>query len=89
MKANARSKDSVNVAIEKYKDHPINKMINENVSFESRFSFTEIRESERKTRFLILTPRNRGLSEIFLRKYLRILPIFVTLYFKIYGIMKY
>ena len=44
--ANSRSKDGVDVAIEKYKDHPSIKMINENVSFESCFSFKEIRESD-------------------------------------------
>ena len=46
MNANTESKNGVNVSIEKYKDHPIIKMINENVSFESRFSFKEIRESD-------------------------------------------
>ena len=46
MNANSRSKDGVDVAIEKYKDHPSIKMFNENVSFESRFSFKEIRESD-------------------------------------------
>ena len=34
------------LVIEKYKDHPSIKMINENVSFESRLSFKEIRESD-------------------------------------------
>ena len=37
--ANSRSKDSVDVSIEKYNDHPSINMINENASFESRFSF--------------------------------------------------
>ena len=46
MNANSRSKDGADVAIEKYKDHPSIKLINENVSFESRFSFKEIRESD-------------------------------------------
>ena len=46
MNANSRSKDGVDVAIEKYKDHPSNKMINENVSFKTRFSCKEIRESD-------------------------------------------
>ena len=46
MNANSRSKDGVDVAIEKYKDHPSIKMTNKNVSFESRFSFKEIRESD-------------------------------------------
>ena len=34
------------LVIEKYKDRPSIKIINENVSFESRFSFKEIRESD-------------------------------------------
>ena len=73
--ANSRVKDGADVAIEKCKDHPSIKMINENVSFESRFSFKEIGSLIYKQRFLILTPRKWGLSEIFLSKYLRILPI--------------
>ena len=44
--AYSKSKDGVDVAIENYKDHPSTKMINKNVSFESRFSFKEIRESD-------------------------------------------
>ena len=48
-------------------------MINEN------FGFNEMRESD-------IHPRKRELSEMFLQKYLRRLPIFVTQYFKIYGI---
>ena len=36
----------VNVAIEKYKDHPGIKIIKENVSFESRFNFKEISKSD-------------------------------------------
>ena len=35
----------VNVAIEKYKDHPGIKIIKENVSFESRFNFKEEKSS--------------------------------------------
>ena len=46
MNANSGSKDGVDVAIEKCKDHPSIKMINENVSFESRFNFKEIREPD-------------------------------------------
>ena len=46
MNANSRSKNSVDVTIEKYKDHPSIKMINENVSFESRFSFKGMREPD-------------------------------------------
>ena len=44
--ANSRSKDGVDVAIEKYKDHPSIKMTKKNISFKSRFSFKEIRESD-------------------------------------------
>ena len=89
MNTNSRSKNGVDVAIEKYKDHPSIKMINENVPFESGFSFKEMRDSDIQKEVFNLTPRKRGLSEIFLRKYLRILPIFVTQYFKIYGIKQY
>ena len=46
MNANSRSTGGVDVAIEKYEDHPSIKMIIENVSFESRFSSKEIWESE-------------------------------------------
>ena len=67
MNANSRSKDDVDVAIEKYKDHP-------------SLSFKDIRESD---------IQKWELSEIFLRIYLRIPPIFVTPYFKIYGTMRY
>ena len=41
-KAIERSKVGVDVAIEKYKNHPSVKIINENVSFESRFNLEEI-----------------------------------------------
>ena len=44
--ANSRSMGGINVAIEKYKDHPGIKIIKENVSFESRFNFKEISESD-------------------------------------------
>ena len=50
-------------------------MINENVGF------NEMRESD-------IHPRKRELSEMFLQKFLRRLPIFVTQYFKIYGIRR-
>ena len=42
-----------------------------------------------KKRPLIWTPRKRGLFEIFLRKYFRILQILVTQYYTIYGIKRY
>ena len=38
--------DEVKIAINKYKNHPSIKMIIENVSFERRFTFTEINESD-------------------------------------------
>ena len=47
------SRDGVNLAIEKYKDHPSVKMINENVCFEPCFSFKDIGETDYKKRFLI------------------------------------
>ena len=50
--ANSRSKDGGDVAIKKYRDHQI-KMINENISLDSRFSFNEIRECYIKSEFLI------------------------------------
>ena len=40
------SQDDVDIAISKYKNHPSIKMINKNVSFESRFSFKDISESD-------------------------------------------
>ena len=46
MNVNSTSKDGVHVAIEKYRDHTSIKMISEKVSFESRFSFKEIRKSD-------------------------------------------
>ena len=42
----SRSLDNVDIAINKYKNHPSIKMINENVSFESRFNFKDISESD-------------------------------------------
>ena len=80
----SRSKDNVDVATEKYKDHSTVKMINGNLSFESRFSFKEIFESC-KNEVYNLTPRRQWIK--ILRKYLRILQIFITLHFKIYRIM--
>ena len=44
--ANYRSKDGVDVAVEKYKDRPSIKMINKDVLFESRFSIKVIRKSD-------------------------------------------
>ena len=38
----SRSLDNVDIAINKYKNHPSIKIINENMSFESRFNFKDI-----------------------------------------------
>ena len=45
MNGNSRSKGDVDVAIEKYKDHPSIKMVSENVSFKSCFRFKKLRDS--------------------------------------------
>ena len=37
----SRFLDNVDIAINKYKNHPSIKMINENVSFESKFNFKD------------------------------------------------
>ena len=58
--ANSRFKDGVDVAIEKYKDHPSIKMINENISFESHFRFNEIRESDIQTEVSNLNSKKVG-----------------------------
>ena len=42
MKVIERSKVGVDATIEKYKNHPSVKIINENVSFESHFNLREI-----------------------------------------------
>ena len=89
MNANSRSKDGVDVAIEENKDHSSIKMINEMYHLNYVLVLKKYGNLIFKKRFLVLTPRKRGLSEIFLRKYLRILPIFVAQYFKICGIMRY
>ena len=57
---NSRFKDGVDGAIEKYKDHPSIKMINENVSFESRFSFKEIRKSGIQNKVSNLNSKKAG-----------------------------
>ena len=60
MNANSRSKDGVDVVIENYKDHPGIKMINENVSFESHFSFKEMQESDIQKEASNLNSKNAG-----------------------------
>ena len=41
----SRTLNNVDIAIDKYKNHPYIKMINEHVSFESRFNFRGINQS--------------------------------------------
>ena len=50
MNPDSRSQDNVDIVINKYKNHPGIKMINENVSFKSRFNFKDISESDRYTK---------------------------------------
>ena len=60
MNTNARSKDGVEAAIENYNSHPSVKIINENVSFESCFSFKEILESGTKKEVSNLNSKKAG-----------------------------
>ena len=52
--------DPIDNAILKYKNHPSIKLINENVSFESRFSFTEVNEDDIQQEILNLNPQKPG-----------------------------
>ena len=63
MNVNARSKDGVDVAIEKHKDHPSMKIINENLSSESRFSFKKIWASDIQNEFSYLNSEKAATSE--------------------------
>ena len=63
MNANSRSMGGVNVAIEKYKDHPGIKIIKENVSFESRFNFKEISKSDVQKEAFNLNSKKVGTLE--------------------------
>ena len=71
MNANSRSTGGVDVAIEKYEDHPSIKMIIENVSFESRFSSKEIWESEIQKEISNLNSKNAGTFRNILSKVLQ------------------
>ena len=51
------SDDPIDYAIAKYKNHPNIIMINENVSFESRFSFTAVNEDDIQREILNLNPK--------------------------------
>ena len=50
----------IDYAIAKYKNHPGIIMINENVSFESRFSFTAVNEDDIQRQILNLNPKKPG-----------------------------
>ena len=52
--------DPIDYAIAKYKNHPGIIMINENVSFESRFSFTAVNEDDIQREILNLNPKKSG-----------------------------
>ena len=54
---NSVSDDPIDYAIAKYKNHPSIIMINENVSFESRFSFTAVNEDDIQREILYLNPK--------------------------------
>ena len=57
---NSISDDLIDSAIAKYKNHPSIVMINENVSFESRFSFTAVNENDIQREILNLNPKKAG-----------------------------
>ena len=57
---NSRSKDGVDDAIEKYNDHPSINMVNENASFESRFRFKEIGDSDIQKEVSYLISKKAG-----------------------------
>ena len=57
---NSISDDPIDYAIAKYKNHPSIIMINENVSFESRFSFTAVNEDDIEREILNLNPKKPG-----------------------------
>ena len=56
----SRFQDEVDIAINRYKNHPSIKMINENVSFERRFTFKEIYESDIQKEISSLNPKKAG-----------------------------
>ena len=57
---NSISDDPIDYAIAKYKNHPSIIMISENVSFESRFSFTAVNEDDIQCEILNLNPKKPG-----------------------------
>ena len=60
---NSGSKDGVDLAIEKYKDHPSIKIMNQNVSFGSRFSFKDINETDIQKEISNLNSKKAGAFE--------------------------
>ena len=64
-------------------------MINENVSFESRFSFKDISESDILKEISNLNSKKVGTLGNNLQKYLRSLQMLAIQYLEIYGILKY
>ena len=60
---NSESKDGLDLAIEKFKDHPSIKrlkMINENFCFESRFSFKDVSETNVEKEISNLNSKKAG-----------------------------
>ena len=57
------SADPIDYTIAKYKNHPIIIMINESISFESRFSFTAVNEDDIQREILNLNPKKLGTCE--------------------------
>ena len=58
---NSISDDPIDYAIEEYKNRPSIVMINENVSFESRFSFTTVNEDDIQREILNINPKKAGM----------------------------
>ena len=88
MNPDSRSQDNVDIVINKDKNHPGIKMINENVSFKSRFNFKDISESDIQKEIFNLNSKSKCLV-IYLQKYLKSLQMFLMQHLKIYRILKY
>ena len=87
---NSISDDPIDYAIAKYKNHPIIIMINENVSFESRFSFTAVNEDDIQREIVNLNPKKPGTFGNIPTKILNKFPLkFAVLPYKTYGILRY
>ena len=63
--------DAIDYAIAKYKNHPSIIMINENVSFESRFSFTAVNEGITQQEILNLNSKKPGMFGIIRTKMIK------------------